>query len=72
MPYYSLESVATPGVCVHVVAVDRAEAVAEFGENLGRKLTLEDPGHPPLYMMAEHHEAEAHWIKPEIPVFEED
>ena len=71
MPYYTLQAISTPGVRIGVTAGDRTEAVAEFGRELGRRLTLEDQERPPLYMMAEHHEPEAHFVNLTIPVFVE-
>jgi hypothetical protein len=67
MPYYDLrdadknETLATP-------AQNLENALEIFGKQLGVRLTLEDQGVAPPYMLDEWHEG-PHWVNPTIPVF---
>jgi hypothetical protein len=67
MAYYSIlivddqKTLSTP-------ARDRLEAISIFGKDLGLRLTLEDNGSIPGYLLDEW-ESGARWVKHTIPVF---
>ena len=71
MSYYALVD-ASRAIRLSVVALNREHAIAQFGEELGARLTLDeqDIGAPP-YMMDEWFEEGPHWVNPHIPVFRE-
>lgn len=70
MGYYAIEVAATRKR-LSVVAPSREHAIAQFGEELGARLTLDDQdtGAPP-YMMDEWFEEGPHWVNLHIPVFD--
>ena len=68
MPYYNL-LVVNENRMLATVAGDREGAVADFGEQLGKQLTLNEQDAPPSYLLDEWHEG-PHWVNPTIPVFE--
>ena len=69
MPYYNLAVVNEPGRILSTPAKDRVEALAIFGEELGKRLTLDDQGVTASYLLDEWQNG-PHWINPNIPVFE--
>jgi len=69
MPYYNLSVVNEPGRILSTPAKDREEALAVFGNELGKRLTLDDQGMTAPYLLDEWHNG-PHWINPTIPVFE--
>ncbi|MFQ5757755.1 MAG: hypothetical protein ACE5H7_16875 [Acidiferrobacterales bacterium] len=69
MPYYNLSVVNEPGRILSTPAKDRVEALALFGKDLGKRLTLDDQGMTASYLLDEWHEG-PHWVNPTIPVFE--
>ncbi len=69
MPYYSLAIVNEPGRVLFTPAKDREEALAIFGKELGKRLTLDEQETVADYMLDEWHEG-PHWVNPTIPVFE--
>ena len=69
MPYYNLRNVFT-GEEWNSVQRTRDDAVADFGRQLGTRLSLEDRGEAVTdYMMAEREEAVG-WLDHNIPVHE--
>jgi hypothetical protein len=68
MPHYNLLIVAEQRTLAGT-ARDREEAVAAFGREIGRRLTLDDQDIPAPYLLDEWHEG-PHWVHPTIPVFE--
>ena len=69
MPYYDLAVVNEPGRVLASAARNRQEALAVFGEELGKRLTLDDQGKIAPYLLDEWEEG-PHWVNPTIPVFE--
>jgi len=69
MPNYDLLVVNEPGRILSTPAKDREEAIAVFGEEIGKRLTLDDQGITANYLLDEWHEG-PHWVNPTIPVFE--
>ena len=69
MPYYNLAIVSEPGRIMSTPANDRLDALAIFGKELGKRLTLDSQGMTAAYLLDEWHEG-PHWINPTIPVFE--
>ncbi len=70
MPCYDLLVMADLRVLA-TVAADRESAVADFGKELNKRLSLnsEDDSVAP-YLMDEWDGKGPHWVKPTIPVFE--
>ena len=68
MSYYNLAVVNTNRVLA-TAAGNREDALEIFGKELGLRLTLNDQGIPPPYLLDEWHES-PHWVNPNIPVFE--
>jgi hypothetical protein len=69
MLYYNLAVVNERGRVLSTPAKDRQEALALFGKELGKQLTLDDQGAVAPYLLGESEKA-LHWINPTIPVFE--
>ena len=53
MPYYNLAVVNEPGRILSTAAKDRVEALAIFGEELGKRLTLDDQELTASYLLDE-------------------
>ena len=70
MPYYNL-LVVDKNRMLATVAKDRENAIADFGKELGLRLTLNAQDVPASvsYLLDEWHEG-PHWVNPTIPVFE--
>lgn len=71
MPYYNL-LVVDKNRMLATVAKDREDAIADFGKELGLRLTLnaqDVPASVSYYLLDEWHEG-PHWVNPTIPVFE--
>jgi hypothetical protein len=68
MPNYNLRVVNENRV-LDTVSGDRESAVADFGKQLGKQLSLNDQDGPAPYLLDEWHES-PHWVNPTIPVFE--
>lgn len=69
MPYYNLAISNEPERVLSTPAKDREEALAIFGKELGKRLTLDEQETVADYMLDEWHEG-PHWVNPTIPVFE--
>jgi hypothetical protein len=69
MPYYNLAVVKEPGRILFTPAKDRAEALAIFGKELGKRFTLDEQETIADHLLDEWQEG-PHWINPTIPVFE--
>lgn len=69
MPYYNLAVGNEPGRILSAAAKDRSEALAIFGKELGKRLTLDDQGIVAPYLLDEWQNG-PHWINPTISVFE--
>ncbi len=67
MPHYSLTIVDEPERVLSTPAKDREEALAIFGKELGKCLTLDEQETVADYMLDEWHEGPHN---PTIPVFE--
>ena len=67
MPYYNL-LVVDVNRTLATAAANREDALANFGKELGLRLTLDDQGLPAPYLLDEWHEG-PHWVNPTIPVF---
>ena len=70
MPYYSLFVEETGETRSGIVAQSREEAMAKFGEQLGRVLTLDDQDIAPPYLLGERRDPEGWVPQPDIPVFD--
>lgn len=70
MAYYSLKVVETEETLSGVVAPNREVAIAEFGDKLGKRLTLDEQDFTPPYLMDEWFDQGVHWVRPHIPVFD--
>ena len=68
MPYYNL-LVVDENRLLATEAGDKEGAVADFGEQLGKQLTLNEQDAPAPYLLDEWHKG-PHWVNPTIPVFE--
>jgi hypothetical protein len=70
MPYYNLTRANEIEPLPAVRARDRDHALTIFGEQLGCRLTVEDPqGVAAQYMLGESDDPD-HWVKRDIPVWE--
>lgn len=67
MPYYNLKR-DTDQKIFSTPAESMDAALAEFGAELGVRLTLEDTGDMAEYLIQESHK-NPHWVNPTIPVF---
>ena len=70
MPNYNL-LIVDEGRILATVAADCEGALADFSEQLDKRLTLnpQDDPTPASYLLDEWHEG-PHWVNPTIPVFE--
>ena len=68
--YYNL-LVVSGNKILSTVAGSREHALADFGEKIGKRLTLAEPPDSPVpdYMLDEWDDS-PHWVNPHIPVFE--
>jgi hypothetical protein len=69
MAYYSLLIVDKQETLSGVAARDRAEAVAMFGQQLGRDLTLTDDDTGVAEYLLDEWWEQPHWVNHTIPVF---
>ena len=69
MPFYNLAVVDQPGRILSTPAKDRTEALAIFGEEIGKRLTIEEQEAVAAYMLDEWEQG-PHWVNPTIPVYE--
>jgi hypothetical protein len=68
MRFFALQVV--PGNPVlHAHARGRAEALSEFGKELGHELTDKPTGRVAEYSLDEWDEAVAHWVNPTVPIW---
>jgi len=68
MPYYNL-LVVDENRMLATVAGDQEGAVTDFGDQLGKQLTLNEQDAAAPYLLDEWYEG-PHWVNPTIPVFE--